>query len=270
MSSKIVKGLAIAAGTGLAIGLGNSRHRPDIPTTPSDAQAPESMPEADPLEERLGSIETRLSAVESRPAPSIEPAKIAEIEDRFERQNRDIMALRIQMAETREKVAAVANVVERQFADTAKRVPAMVESVIASYAGNLRSSLTAEIQQSVDARLQSFERTIDNKVSARVAALEKALVDQSGVISALSQRALDSDANLQRLISAVERLCERAEGRSPAPTAAATREEVPFEQHLGDALKRPPAPPAPGFRPEFAKEDDERRPRHRLSGYRGL
>lgn len=253
MANKIVKGLAIAAGTGLAIGLGNKRSHPAVPVV---------EPAIDPLEQRLGRIESRLSAVESRPA---QPPDFAAIEARFESQEREIAALQKHMAETREKVAATGSVIERLFADVAEEVPGMVASVISSRVAQLRNTLTAEIQQAVDARLVTFERTIDDKVSGRVAALEKALVDQSGVITALSQRALESDANLQRLISAVEKLCERTEGRPAA--AAQPREDAPFEKHLDDAIKRPPVS---GFRPAIVKEDEELRPRHRLSGYRGL
>ncbi len=151
----------------------------------------------------------------------------------------------------------------------------MVEAAIRSRVAEMRRGLAAEIQASVDATLESFERTVDSKISARVAALEKGLVDQSGIITALSERALESDANLQRLISAVERLCERTEGRQPAaaspaaPPAPSPREDVPFEKHLSDAARRtPPAAPSTGFRQTFVTEDDERKPRHRLSGFR--
>ena len=45
----------------------------------------------------------------------------------------------------------------------------------------------------------------------RVCDLEKALIDQSAIITALSQRAMEAEQNFQRLISAVERLL-RTEG----------------------------------------------------------
>jgi uncharacterized coiled-coil protein SlyX len=241
MANTIVKGLAIAAGTGLAIGLGNNRKRPDVP---AGSPAPEGAPsEADQLDQRLGRIESRLSAVEARPAPAANDVKMAEIEDRFDRQGQEIAALRTQMTETREKVSSVASVIESQFAGVSKQVPGIVDAVISSRVAELRRGLAAEIQASVDATLESFERTIDNKVAGRVAALEKALVDQSGIITALSQRAIESDANLQRLIAAVEKLCERSE---PA--------------------QRPAQQPSAGFGPAIVKEeDDDRRPRHRLT-----
>jgi len=267
MAKHIIKGLAIAAGTGLAIGFGNKRNHPDIP---AGGAVPESAPsEANLLHERLGGIESRLGALEVRPAPAAEAMPLAEIENRFDRRDREIAALRNQMKETRDTVSAVAAMIEDKFANIAKDVPGMVQAAVNSRVAELRSHLAAEIQESVDATLDGFERTVDNKISGRVAALEKALVDQSGIITALSQRALESDANLQRLISAVEKLCERAEGRPATPAAPAQPEDASFEKHLNDAAKRPPAASASGFRQSFVKEDEELRPRHRLSGYRG-
>ncbi|HWF07282.1 MAG TPA: hypothetical protein VG297_02405 [Bryobacteraceae bacterium] len=239
MSKQIIKGLAIAAGTGLAIGLGNNRNRP----------APEiPLSEKDLPDDRLAAIESRLSALETRAPDTV---ALADIDDRFDRQDREIAALRDQMAETRNKVSAAVIVIESRFAEVAKDLPGLVESVMTTHVAKLR----AEIHESVDATLESFEKTIDSKVTVRVATLEKALVDQSGIITALSQRALESDANLQRLISAVEKLCERTEARPAAP----------FEKQLDDAMKRPPAPATPGFRPAIVKEDEEPRPRHRLT-----
>jgi hypothetical protein len=72
------------------------------------------------------------------------------------------------------------------------------------------------VQQSVHASLTTFERAIEDKVSDRVAVIEKAMPDQSAVVAALSQRALELDLNLQRLIAMVEKLCERT-GAGPDP-----------------------------------------------------
>jgi chromosome segregation ATPase len=233
MSKQIIRGLAIAAGTGLAIGLGNNRNRPPADNAASAGGASEkNIPD-----DRLAGIESRLRALETRPP---------EIHDRFDRQDREIAALRVQMAETRDKVGAAMHVVESRFAEAAKDLPDLVESVMTTHVAKLR----AEIQESVDATLESFEKTIDSKVTLRVATLEKALVDQSGIITALSQRALESDANLQRLISAVEKLCERTEARPAAP----------FEKQLDDAIKRPS-----GFRPAIVTEEEDLRPRRKLT-----
>ncbi len=57
--------------------------------------------------------------------------------------------------------------------------------------------------------LTIFERTLEEKVSDRISVIEKAMVDQSAAVASLSQRAIELEIILQRLISGVERLCDR-------------------------------------------------------------
>jgi hypothetical protein len=116
----------------------------------------------------------------------------------------------------------------------------------------------------VETTLTRFERAIDSKVSLRVSTLEKALIDQSAIITTLSERAIESDANFQRLISAVERLCERTD---PAPHSHERPVlDLPFERQLSEAFQRQPGtsalPPDSGFRPRIILEEDNKQ-RHR-------
>jgi hypothetical protein len=122
---------------------------------------------------------------------------------------------------------------------------AMLEAALRRGIEDLRVRLQAEIQES----LTKFEGAIDNKVSLRIAKVETALIEQSVLITTLSQRAVDSEINLQRLISAVEKLFDRAE-----PTGI-RKEPSPFE-----------LPADSGFRPRIVKEDDKTpRPRAPLA-----
>jgi hypothetical protein len=225
MAGKIFKGLAVAAGTVLAIGFGSKRRTQA--TTVSDSS--DNIPAIEPQLDRLDRIEARVTVVESRPTANIE-------------------ALRIRM--------------DRRFAEVAKEVPAILESLLGPYVEDLRVRLHAELRESMEASLTAFEQTIDNKVSLRISTLEKALIDQSAIVTTLSQRALKAEANFQRLISAVERLCERKE----QPVL-----DLPFERQLSEAFQRQPAPSAlrldSGFRPRIVKEDDPKlRHRNRLTG----
>jgi hypothetical protein len=47
------------------------------------------------------------------------------------------------------------------------------------------------------------------------------MLEQSALVTALSQRAVESDLNLQRLIAAVERLCDRPSVGSDTRAVAA-------------------------------------------------
>ena len=95
-----------------------------------------------------------------------------------------------------------------------------------------------------------------------MATLEKALIDQSGVITVLSKRAVEAEENFQRLISAVERLCAQRETAQPGVTPAAF--DLPFEKHLRDEMRRQPAAqPDTGFRPRIVSEEELKSDQHR-------
>ncbi len=117
--------------------------------------------------------------------------------------------------------------------DARPSLQSTIESVLSQRIEDLRLRLHAEMQES----LTIFEGAIDNKVSLHVSKVEKALIEQSVVITTLSQRAVDSEVNLQRLIAAVEKLFDRA---------------VPARANQPDSV----------FRPRIVKEDDSK-PRRR-------
>ena len=95
-----------------------------------------------------------------------------------------------------------------------------------------------------------IQRRVEELVSLRISPLQKALVDQSAIIKTLSQRAIEAEATLQRLASAVEQLCQRNEPATPEP-------QPDLYQQLPDS----------GFRPRIVKEGEEKqRHRKRLAG----
>jgi uncharacterized coiled-coil protein SlyX len=259
MANKILKGLAMAAGTGVAIGLGAARRRRVVPTIPNSVD----VLSLEPLVERLDRLESRILAVEAHPLPDAGSASIAELDLLTQNQSRDIESLRAQLAETGQKVAGQMAGIEGRVAEVARDLPAMIESFVQPRVDELR----AEMRASMDTTIASFEKTIDDKVSERMARIESTLVEQSGAITALSQKAIDSDLNLQRLISAVEKLCERTEPAFPQPAAKErSLMDLPFEKHLSEAITRQtqpiqaPLPPDSGFRPRIIPEEPERMP----------
>jgi len=138
----------------------------------------------------------------------------------------------------------------------------LLETALTPQIDQLRSRLSSEMQESMDARLNEFEQSIDKKVSTRIAALEQALIEQSSVITVLSKRAVEAEENFQRLIAAVERLCEQKETARAGVTPAAF--EAPFESHLKEAIRQQPAAETDhGFRPRIVSEEEARTSRHR-------
>lgn len=198
MTTRLLKALTIAAGTGLAIGFASIRRRQTV----SNMNA---RPEDDRMIERLDRIEARLSAIESSGR------------ERFE---------------------------------------SLMEVALAPRVEELRLRLHGDMVETMETRLTAFEQNIDSKVSARLSTLEKALIDQAAVITALSKRAVEAEENFQRLIGAVERLCEQKQSTAPRP-------DLPFERQLNEAFQRQGGgQQESGFGPRIVA-DDEARQRHR-------
>ena len=153
--------------------------------------------------------------------------------------------------------------IDQQLAELKRHIPAMLDAMFAQHVTELRDRIEAETKQVVEGALESFESALEKKFGARIATIEKALIDQSSIITTLSERAIESDANLQRLVSAVEKLCERTEfGGQPRPASNG------FEGQLAEATTRQSEPlrqagADPGFRPRILKEDEANAQRHR-------
>jgi uncharacterized coiled-coil protein SlyX len=126
--------------------------------------------------------------------------------------------------------------------------------------------LLLERLDGIEARMSAMEIRLSETggsvaVSRRLSTLETTLVGQSATVKTLSQRLIESEENMQRLVSAVERLCERRDARPGAP--AKTYREPPVVDPRSERQPEPPAPvPDSGFRPRIIKEDDNK-VRHR-------
>lgn len=215
MFGKIFKGIAVVVGVGFAVGvMAGKRSRGD---SSARKTSPESFPPSKPILDRLELIESRIAAGETRPSHS---ESIAELDARVERQSREFESLRVRVEEHRHEVTSGLGAAERRLGEVAAGVPALIESIISPRSGDFELRLRAETQQSVRTALTAFERTLEDKVSDRIAVIEKAMVDQSSAVASLSQRAIELEIILQRLIAGVERLCDRTnaslEGKEPS------------------------------------------------------
>ena len=254
MASTIVKGLTVAAGLGLAIGIGSGNRRAE--ENRMGTKLPDEAPEAGSIAERLERIEARMSAIEARSGGSADSGAGSEIE-----------ALHAQVTEHRKKVAVQVAAVEKRFEMLAREIPAVLESIVGPRVADLRTHLRTEIQQSVGASLAKFERTINNKLSERMATVEKAVREQSVTVNALSRRAVESDANVQRLVAAVERLCTGGTFDPSTLREPSVVEQLAMKDQAPPAAKRKPAAPVQpiefesGFRHHIVTEEEPEPPK---------
>lgn len=282
MARNFLRGFAIAAGTGLAIGFGSAFRRAKAPARP-EAPADLHRQDLEPLIERLDRMESRVAEAELRPSADLSAdvaavrASISNIEQRLEEQTRELELLRIRTAEAEKLAEAEIRLTERRFKEVAASLPAEIEAAVGTRVEQVRQRLHAEIKESVASAVAAFEDSLDSRISSRITALEHKLIDQSASLADLTHRAGLADTNLQKLVDAVERLCEkRAAEPVAAPAPAPTPQEptildLRFENHLQQALSEEApatmaaaAPAAPGggfFRPRSNRPDDDLRPR---------
>jgi hypothetical protein len=221
MFGKFFRGMAIAVGVGFAVGvMAAKRSRGDDSTKQT---SPEPSPASEPVLERLDRIESRIAAGEAKPAVS-HADSIANLDSRVDRQSREIESLRLRMEEHRQETTSDLGAVEKRLDEIASGVPALVESIISPRSDDFQLRLRNETQQSVRTALTTFERTLEDKVSDRIAVIEKAMIDQSSAVTSLSQRAIELELILQRLILGVERLCDRTSATLDGSVSPAAKE----------------------------------------------
>src|SRR4029077_17353906 len=121
-----------------------------------------------------------------------------------------------------------------------------VEARIAAIEARIEAELAAQRRQTFEALGQLIEERIEQRmgplieagiarqVGERFAALERAVAEQSLTIGVLRERVEQTDLNLQRRISTIERLIDGGQNsvtvQAPAPANAS------FQTHLAEAM----------------------------------
>ena len=211
----ILKGIAIATGVGIAIGLRTSvNNRRDLPRS---AQRDDGIFHREFLFDRIDCLEQRLDALENQ-----QSAPMVDFDRRLTEQESTLRELRTSVDETERRLAAQTEIAGKRTSD-------------------LESSFRTELDLRFRQNLESLEKSIDGKISDRISALERTLAEQSASIAALRLAAETGEANLQRLIGAVDRLCESAQiaraDRLPAPPAGSGSDPESFQEQLDQAMR---------------------------------
>jgi len=209
--ASLLKSFVIAAGAGIAVGLCATTSSRRAPRRERE-RAEDGLLRIEPLLDRLERVEGRLATAE---APSGGPVDQGELSRRLNEQQAELQALRLTVEETERQAAAAVRAVESRLREVEQGVPALVESRVASEAQDLE---------------RRVESQLELRISERIGAIERTLAEQSASIGALRDRAVETDANLKRLITAIERLCER----TPPPSESL----LPFEAQMAEAVKR--------------------------------
>jgi chromosome segregation ATPase len=211
---KILKGIAIAAGAGLAAGVCASVSLRRTTRAPRRAAGltPDEILRLEPVLDRLDRIETRMES--------------------------ELGVLRAAVSETEQRAAAAVGHVEERLAHASGEIPLL----IASRVSELETKVEAKNRDS----LAVIEKNVQDRVSERISSLERLLLEQSASIDALRTRVQETDTNIERLVAAIEKLCERTQ---------------PFQYQLQQAIERP----APAeFQPRIVKESEPEAKKSRM------
>jgi hypothetical protein len=230
MANRLLRNIAVTIGAGLAVGLakrpgGKPAHRP--------------ASHLNPILNRLDAIESRVARVELAPpqvtVPS--PDEIDAIGTLVSSQSEDIESLRRQVYEIERRNAEQVEAFGQKLALMEQQVPMQIEARVAGQMADLEKRLRCEFESIHAKTVDAFTQTIEDRVIGRIHLLENSLVDQAQAITTLREKSYRTDENLQKLLTAVEKLCEKAE----------TRSQVPI----------PPPPPQAAPQPEPAASTDE-------------
>jgi len=262
----ILKGIAMGVGIGVALGVrATAKGRRSLPRS---AQ-PDSILLSEPLFERFDRAERQLEALENQPADDpFQSAAMVDLNRRLGEQESALRELRGGIDETDRRLGAQVEIAGNRLARIRDEIPLAVESSLSARMSNLEASLRAELDAKFRQSLENLEKAIDQKISERISALERTLAEQSASIAVLRLGAEAADANLHRLIGAVERLCERAQSTQtdqlPAAPVRAGSGAESFQERLSQAMRSPVLAEIPAdSRPRLVKEaaSDDRKPR---------
>ncbi len=206
MASRLLRKIAVTIGAGLATGfsLGAASRKMRRPS-----------PNLTPVLTRIEDIETRVARVELAPVPAVpSPEEIDALSTLVSTQSEDIATLRQTIERIEHRNAEQAEAFEQKLAQVEQQVPAHIEASVNAKIAELEEKMRGEFQEIHHRTVDAFVETLEQRVVGRIAALENSLVEQSNSITALREKSLKTDDNLQRLLEAVEKLVTRTEAQA--------------------------------------------------------
>jgi signal transduction histidine kinase len=210
------KSIAISIGVGLAVAIGSKLgHR-------STRQRDTNVDLA-PVEDRVNSIEYRVGRIETSSRVKSAAESVPEdLETRLATRLEEMVFVRDDIRSIESRSAEQIAMLHQKLTHIETRVPVIVAATVEERIIALERKLQAEFREMQDRAIEMFVHTIDTKIVSRISRLEQNMLEHSDAISTLRQKSMKTDENLQRLLTTVDRLCNRF----PAQTAMADTRSV--------------------------------------------
>jgi len=213
--ASLLKSFAIAAGAGLGAcastvllsrqTVQRSSSRPSQPGTRrlSDDELLRLEPVLDRIE-RIEAFVDAASSIRQETGNWLSP----DAELRLREQELSLHRLQSTVNELEKRAGDTLEMVRSSVETLRSEVPGLVESTVAARIADLEIRLQADARNQWNQTLETFETRLEQRISERISAIERALESQSASIAIMRARSEESDANLQRLIASIERLCQ--------------------------------------------------------------
>lgn len=211
--AKLIQMLAASVGGGLVLGasirlgeaISSSARRPVRERerrfrgfASSDAMLAERLTR---LEEKMGGKFARQAETrESVPAREWQGA-ISEVVARMDRQQTEVESIRRQMGNTTRAMDSISSIADHLRSDLQQQIGEDLDRRLASVEEKLHLSMKAANRETVNAMVASIE----SRVAPRISRLESEIGEQSNAISELRECSMQSERNILRLVSALEK-----------------------------------------------------------------
>ena len=211
MANSLLKGLAIAIGSGLAFAAGRKIGQKSGRRTNSGAAQEWDLR---PLARRLAALETRLGQTESVAVSNGAPLKATALQQTAKAVESTLAAQRQEMDSLRHDVRAVESrsaehisALSQKIESLESRLPLEIDNAIAARIGEMEGKMQM-FQETHSRSLEAFVETLESKVLGRISRLESTLAEQSHAIAGMREKSSHTEDSMQKVLAAIERLAD--------------------------------------------------------------
>ncbi len=205
MLKKIIKPLIATLGGGIVFGAGMRLGKGSVKS------AATAGADLSPLLERLDAMETRIGRAESASLPESRAAELSgrdldPIHRALAAQAADVEHLRIQIESVDRRNSEQIAALGKKIDALERELPLQIDLSVRPHLKSLEDKLRQTFEDTQTKTLDTFVQTLENKVLSRLSLLENAVGEQSDLVHAVRQRSELTDANLEKMLTAIEKL----------------------------------------------------------------
>jgi len=182
----------------------------------------------------LGKMESQISRMEMAPP---EPAEV-----RSAPESPEIKALREELARAEQRGSKQLALFTEALTRLRNQIPELVEDAIATRFADIEDRFFSQIRQIHQHSADSFMQSTHARVGTKVAAVEATMAEQSIAMAHLKESSLETDRNLQRMLTGLDRLTGelmRLSTLAGAPIITHRSAHVPVPQPTPEHLIAP-------------------------------